>query len=377
MKRGHAIGHLGRLGSSVLCALALAATWVGGAAALPYDNTNPGSTPCGDGSHTIYTLGNRNSGSPTGDVGLPTPIKAGSLQVGTVQIRHSAYCGTVWAKVYNTSGVTTQIKEAIVTYSDSNGTGRSEHWKTCCDSVAHNGNNTSNQYRDRASFSARGGVLYNGTWYYAETSRAIAWAQQESNYALTPYACQHSFIWQCQRWPTTAGGGANGASIGLYYYKDFDLASMPTGNGGLLDMRADVDYMFNEFNVVPGGSPVFSPTAGNEDVSVVPYSLNNGTYAVTDVYPDGSTGLHTYVQIKITTNTSWMTTSTYWTHAQTREVMCHEIDHLMGMGHVNSHNSSNVDVIGSKATCIGNWYSSGPQIDDEQALAAIYSGVAP
>ena len=87
--------YLRRATASALSACLLMTTFPGTAAALPYDNTNPGSTPCGDFSHTIYTLGNRTLASPSGTEGIPVKIMAGSTQVGTVQIRHSAYCATV------------------------------------------------------------------------------------------------------------------------------------------------------------------------------------------------------------------------------------------------------------------------------------------
>jgi len=368
MKGPRATGHVLRFAVSVAAALLLSSAWAGGVSALPYDNTNPGSTPCGDFSHTIYTLGNRTASSPSGTEGIPVKIMAGTKQVGTVQIRHSAYCATVWAKVYNTSGVTTQVKEAIVTFSDSNGSGRSEHWKQ--DTVADGGNNTSNQYRDRPSFSARGGVLYNGTWYYAETSRAVAWAQYQGDYAKNPYACQHSFIWPCNRWPTTAGGGSGGASIGLYYFKDFGLSQMPNGSGGYVDVRTDVDYMFGSFNAVPGGSPVFSPTTGNEDLIIYSASLSGTTLADANDFDYDGDGLWDYGRIRMSTNQSW-------THNKAREVLCHEIDHVMGLNHVTARDANNIDVVGSKATCVGMWSATGPLIDDEQALAAIYSGVSP
>ena len=369
MKVDFAGAYLRRLSVSALGAILLASTWAGSATALPYDNTNPGSTACGNGTQTIYTIGKRTAASPKGSSGIAVPIMAGSTKIGTVEIRHSRYCATVWAKVYNLSGSTTQIKEAIVTYSDSNGSGRTEHWKTCCDSVANNGNYTSNQYRDRASFSARGGILYNGTWYYAETARSVAWVQFVGNFANNPYACQHSFIWPCQRWPTTAGGGANGNSIGLYYFKDSSLASMPTSTGGTLDVRSDVDFMFTEFNAVPGGSPVFSVTLGNEDVLIYATSLAN--VAETQTYDNNNDDLYDYAEVRLSTNSDWDT------HDSARGALCHEYDHLMGLNHVWWDDINNIDNVGSKATCIGMGSGAGPLVDDEQALAAVYSGVAP
>jgi hypothetical protein len=60
-----------------------------------------------------------------------------------------------------------------------------------------------------------------------------------------------------------------------------------------------------------------------------------------------------------------------------RATLCHEIDHLLGLNHNWAEDSAGIDVIGSKASCIGHDMPGGPGIDDNQALDAVYSGDVP
>lgn len=81
--------------------------------------------------------------------------------------------------------------------------------------------------------------------------------------------------------------------------------------------------------------------------------------------------LYTSVQIILSTATSWGSQS------NTRGTLCHEMDHGVGLNHVWYHNSAGIDVIGSKATCIGTGIPTGPSIDDVSALNAVYTNPAP
>ena len=61
------------------------------ASAAPYDNTNPGTTPCGDGSHPVQVLRN-------------FYVQAGGLAYARLELRWSSFCNTVWTKAVNITG---------------------------------------------------------------------------------------------------------------------------------------------------------------------------------------------------------------------------------------------------------------------------------
>jgi hypothetical protein len=63
----------------------------GPAYASSYNDTNPGTTVCGDGSHTVETA-------------RKFYIRMGSSVLARLELRWSDYCDTVWAKVVNLTG---------------------------------------------------------------------------------------------------------------------------------------------------------------------------------------------------------------------------------------------------------------------------------
>lgn len=176
----------------------------GPVAALPYDGTNPGATPCGDGSIPPWTLGKRTAASPRGDQGIPTPIYAGTTKIGQVEIRHSRECATVWSRVKNLTSQTLQSRETILIYSDAKRNGEQAFEET--DTLAPSQTGWSKQYRDRASFAARGSLFYNGAWRTAQTARSVAWSPYLRDFPDIPYGCQHTASWPCLRWPKNANG---------------------------------------------------------------------------------------------------------------------------------------------------------------------------
>jgi hypothetical protein len=371
--KGHVAARMRRTLVALLGALLLGAASAGAVSALPHDGENPATTACGDGSHTMYTLGKRNAANPKGsesyyhEQGIPTPIMVGSTKIGEVEIRHSRYCATVWSRVKNLTGATAQVKEALVTYTDSNGGGRVEHWYPTTDTIANNQYGWSNQYRDRASFSARGGIYYNGAWRYAETERTSAWNQFASNYPETPYACNHGSF-PCERWPLNASG----FSVTRYYKFTGSTASFPKTGGGTLDLRGDYTYLFGEFNNVAAYNPYFYFAQDPADavVDLTTYVDSPGVGARTQAFQNSN---HLYTSAYIKVNTA----SPLASSDDARALLCHEIDHLMGLHHVWGTYTSGIDNIGSKATCIGMGDPTGPRIDDTSALAAVYSGVVP
>jgi hypothetical protein len=292
----------------------------------------------------------------------------GSTKIGEVEIRHSRYCATVWSRVKNMTGAEASVKEALVTYSDSNGSGRVEHWYPTVDTPANDQYGWSNQYRDRASFSARGGIFYQGAWRYAETERTSAWNQFASNYPESPYACNHGSF-PCERWPIRS----NGLSVTRYYRFATALATFPKTGGGTLDVRGDFTFLFGEFNSVAAPNPFFYFAQDPADavVDLRTYVDNPLVGARTQAFRDSN---HLYTTAYIELNTA----SSLASHDDARALLCHEIDHLMGLHHVwGSYISPNIDNIGSKATCIGMGDPTGPGIDDTSALDAVYSGVTP
>lgn len=336
------------------------------ASALPYDGTNPANTVCGDPGSTIWTLGIKPHNDPAHE-GKPTGIYYLGVKIGEVEIRHSRKCATVWARVRNLSGAAAQVKATIVVFSDSNGGGRTEH-PGSTDTVGNGSTSFSDQYRDRASFSAKGAIFHSGAWRTAETARSVAWVQYSSNFPLSPYACNHTGSWPCQRWPILS----NGLSVTRHYGLHAGLASMPTSSG-TRDIRGDVRFMFNQFNDVPASNPFFfEDTYAAAEVKVFP---DNACYRIAAGWGldlDGDNDYDIGEVFLSKCNAIWGSSDA------TREALCHEFDHVMGLNHVwQSNPAETFSNVGSKATCIGMGSATGPRIDDDSALDALYSGVIP
>jgi hypothetical protein len=362
-----ATNRAGRTAIALLGVVLLALAPAASVSALPYDGTNPKHTVCGDGTYKVYTLGLENAAGGPSDEGDPQEILTGSgALVGTVAIRHSRVCATVWAEVKNLLGVTVEMKEALVTYSDSNGAGRSVHWYPTVDTAGPGVTGWSNQYRDRASFSAIGQIKYNGVWYSYETPRSVAWVQMKNNFPGSPYQCNGTITYACNRWPVTSTGG----SVTREYHLNSNLANMPNGSG-VLDVRSDVVFMFDKFNAVAGAAnPTFNQgTLAQAEVKVFSY-WEEGIVARAGGFDDNGDHLYDRGELKLSTYANWPT------HNSARGTLCHEIDHLMGLNHVWQSNAT-VENIGSKATCIGMGSDTGPRTDDVSALVDVYSGGVP
>ncbi len=358
--------HVRRISAVLLGVLGLGIVSTGAVSALPYDGTNPVNTACGDNSHTIYTLGVQGPYN-TGDEGDPTEILYNGILIATVEIRHSRYCATVWSQVHNYTGASAQVKEALVTFTDSNGAGRVEHWYPTVDTVAAGQNGWSNQYRDRASFSAKGGIFYAGAWRYGETARSVAWVQRIAHFYDNPYACNHTPTSPCNRWPILS----NGLSVTRHYFIAAGVHSMPKTGGGTVDVSGDVTFMFDQFNAVAASNPFFyNGTQSGSEVQVYSY-FESGIVARGGGYDNNGDGLYETGELKLSTAVTWPS------DGSDRGALCHEIDHLMGLDHIWWHNSAGVNNVGSKASCLGMGSNSGPRIDDTSALADVYSGVVP
>ncbi len=367
-------GRLRRVLSVMLGVPLMGTLWLsmpGAVLAAQWDGTDPGLNACGNGSHTMYTLGWRNSSNKHGYEGFATNIYAGTTLIGKVEIRHSAYCATVWSRVTNLTGSHVQAKEAIVLFSDANGSGRVEHWYPTTDTLEPNGGTGwSNQYRDRSSFAARGGIYYGGAWRYAETGRSIAWAQDDGAFADDPFGCDGSDGHKCYRWPLQAPG----VSATFHYGIAPGVYTMPNGSGGTVDVSGDVNYEFTQFNAVPAPSPFFYfDTYAYAEVHI-DAADTGGAPGLTWRYNDGN-GLYygATVQLNNGPGANWSSSSS------NRQAICHEIDHVMGLHHVWWHNWGDIDNVGSKATCIGAGPNvlTAPSTDDVSALKWVYAGVQP
>jgi hypothetical protein len=355
----------------------LAGATLGPATALAtnYDNTNPLATPCGNGSHisSEYRLGNRTESDPWGSEALKTPIKNGTTVIGEVEIRHSAYCGTVWSKVWNLTATTVQAREALVTYTSVNGAGRNVRWYPGTDTLTPPGGTTpagwSNQFYDSPSFSAIGCITVpGGVEKCAETARTISWAQRNNYYPDYPFSCTGSGNYLCERWRTAAVG----VSATAYYHLDSTLSTMPCGSY-LCDVRPSIRTTFEMFNAIPYPIPFLREAQSGYTITVQGRNLNSSAVAWTYRYLD-SAGYIKGGLIELNTGHS-----TWGDSADNIGTICHETDHLLGLKHVRerSHISPYVEWIGSKATCIGEHLTSGPSLDDKRAFNALYSGVYP
>ena len=334
--------------------------------ALPYDGTNPGASVCGNGSHPVVDLGLRTDMSPGVTTAQPTNIMYGSTVIGTVEIRHSPYCGTVWARVTNLTSGSVQARETIWLYSTSNGGGTTISQTETDTLTTHGSTGWSMQYRDRASFKAQGSIYYAGDWRTAYTVLTPAWNQYDGAFPSWPYGCDHTAARPCRRWPTTTNGGQI-ASVTRYYYIYYPVSHMPSGD---YDVAPDVRSVFNQFNGIAAPNPFFFEAydPNSAQVSVFAY-YEQGVVARGGSSTDAS-GYYVTGLIKLSTDAYWGDSNS------NKRALCHEYDHLFGLKHVWEGPSGGPDIVGSKATCIGAGYT-GPYIDDVSALDSVYRSSVP
>jgi hypothetical protein len=149
---------------------------------------------------------------------------------------------------------------------------------------------------------------------------------------------------------------------------------MPNGSGGTYDVSGDINYMFGRFNAVPAPSPFFYMSDyWNDSVFIFDDDLSaEGWAAVTYMYnTETSAPYYGWGQLILSNASSWGSSSS------NRGALCHEIDHIMGLWHVWQGPPLGPDNVGSKATCIGYGWPTGPSIDDVSALNAVYTNAAP
>lgn len=308
--------------------------------ALPYDGTNPGATPCGDGSHPPVIL-------DTAFIYSATNVK-----IGRVELRHSPFCATVWSRVYNMTTSTLNLRETIILYSSPNVTGGTSYPITD-NSIPPGGSAWSKQYRDRPAFRAKGEIYHGGAWRSAQTDPSLMWSQREGNYAdnppTQPYTCGDAAN-PCKRWRTNA----DGSPITLYYLNSSSLQQLPG------DPYGDINFIMGKYSALTGPAPNLAPSVGT--YQIVNYAYNDPSDpayarslsdAGSDYYFDSG---YTRYNIAATFLAGY------------RPVECHEFLHVLGFNHITVNGFN-----GSQATCMGYSYATGPYIDDQFLLTQTYS----
>jgi hypothetical protein len=320
----------------------------GGAAspttALPYDGTNPGTTACGDGSHTVYVLDSENILSATGAV------------IGKVELRQSVHCATVWSRVYNLTGNAVDARERLYMYDDGPNDG-TPTINTESDRLSAKGGATdsgwSKQFRDRPAFLAKGEIFHGGAWRTALTKRSLMWSQADGNWPDKPYTCDDTADDYCHRWRTTATGGP----ITVKYYLDQSLTNLEN------DPRSDINTVLQSYEDLSGPSPSWTHiTDGTHAVIFFEYNdPNDVAYArATGIAQSAAPRYYNSGYVKI--NNARTGSSSNW-----NPLICHEVGHVLGLKHITTGG-----FVGSKATCHGAEFQ-GPYIDDQFLLTKIYS----
>ena len=309
------------------------------ALALPYDGTNPGATPCGDGSHPVTILDSEQ-------------IISDGNAIGRVELRQSAYCATVWSRVYNGTTSTLNLRETIIVYSSPNVTGPTAYPITD-NSIPPGGSAWSKQYRDRPAFRAKGEIYYSGAWRSAQTSPSIMWSQREGNYAdppspTQPYTCGDAAN-PCVRWPTI-----NGSPITLYYQNSSSLDQLSG------DPYGDINFILNKYTALTGPAPDLAQTTGAYQILNFAFTDSNHLIYALSISTAGSD------HYLYTGYTKFNTSATFT--AGYRAVECHEFLHLLGFNHITV-----TGFTGSQATCMGYPNANGPSIDDQYLLDQTYS----
>lgn len=129
--------------------------------------------------------------------------------------------------------------------------------------------------------------------------------------------------------------------------------------------------MIGKFNAVAALNPVFNQITGTGAELLVYSYFEDGVYARGGSYDADGDYDYDWGELKLSTGAAWGSST------GNRETLCHEFDHVLGLGHVWDHGNDGIDNVGSKATCVGRGTATGPSIDDVSALSAVYAGALP
>lgn len=272
-----------------------------------------------------------------------------------MELRQSAFCATVWSRVYNLTTSNQNLRETIILYGSPNVTGQTSYPITD-NSIPPGGSAWSKQYRDRPSFRAMGEVFFGGVWRSAQTDPSLMWAQYDGNYANVPtsqpYTCNETAGNYCHRWPTNS----DGTPVFLLYKDDPSLSTLAGTPVG------DIDFILSKYDALTGPAPNLGKTTGsNYDILISTYTDAPNIYAVSLSY-----SLANHPQYYYYGHTFYNTVATF--AEGYKKVECDEFLHVLGFMHITVNGFT-----GSQSTCMGMGYATGPYIDDQFLLTQTYS----
>jgi hypothetical protein len=337
------------LGTALAASVVLGMLTVAPVSALPFDGVNPGTHECGQPSqHTVYILDTAYINASNG------------ARIGRVELRHSAYCATVWTRVYNETNQVVSSREKLTTYETPNLAGSTTYTES--DTLQPEGQTGDSgwgmMYRDRPAFRARGEILWQGVWRYAQTEISAGWNQFDGNYpnySSSPRSCDETPGDYCKRWTTTNAGGP--ATV----YFAFDLPGL-----SVLDSSPTTEWedVLEAWEDLSGLSPNFTEVSvGNQHYRITAYTgiATDNRYAYT-IHTVRATQPYFYTSATTYINATKNPGSPPWEY-----LACPEIAHVVGLLDID-----NSDVLGSKATCVGAERNI-PGHDDQAAMTKIYS----
>jgi len=273
---------------------------------------------------------------------------SGGTKLGHVELRQSAYCATVWSRVYNESSSTLNLRETIILYASPNLTGATSYSVTD-NSIPPGGSAWSKQYRDRPANQAKGEIYQSGAWRAATTLPSLMWSQREGAFPTSqPYTCGDSSH-PCVRWRTNS----DGSPITLYYLNSSSLQQLPG------DPYGDINFIMGKYTALTGPAPNLAPSTGTYQISNYTYSDSRDRAYARSRSDAGSD--HYFVS----GYTKFNLTQSFNGY---RGLECHEFLHVLGFNHITEG-----PYVGSQATCMGHSWDSGPSIDDQYLLTATYS----
>jgi hypothetical protein len=366
------------------------------ASAVDYNNTNPGATPCGDGSHPVTTL-------------RYFYVKSGGLAYARVELRWSPFCNTVWARAVNVTGSgagyatarSLTASEQIIVYNCPRiacvirnqteagdvlpGPGNSgwSHQFVIVPNGTLNNPPAKQPPTLRAVFTIKNGAAT----YTFDTAFEPVWTWHANQFKNernlrnegTVISCNNA-VWRCA-WHGEPGG----VSATVLYELDPSLST----HGGSADLVADLKNV-----ILPGWSQRTprsprmqwcNPGCANEDVLVKlvpagdPALGGNLAVTVNDGYTAGTPALFLHQTVKIK-NTPFehecgLTDNGCGggPHNDDRPLISHEIGHTLGLMHCDIDFQVMCHVISTIASEIvdGTSYWT-PQTFDVRALQAFY-----